>query len=176
MNSVSTASPADARVLVRRDDGLQVITFDPRYRGDFERLNVAWLERYFTVEPIDRRVLGSPETEILAPGGEVLFLLLQEQVVGTVALKVEDQHTLELTKMAIDESYQGRGYGQLLLAAALDLARERGARRVILYSQRALGAAINVYRKAGFVERSKCGPQRYARCDIELEKELDEQS
>lgn len=174
MNSSSIASPADPRVLVHRD-GVGIITFAARYRSEFERLNVAWLEKYFTVEPIDRRVLGSPETEILAPGGEVLFLLLDERVVGTVALKVEDAHTFELTKMAVDEPYQGRGYGQLLLAAALDLARERGARRVILYSQRRLAAAISVYRKAGFVERSKCGPQRYARCDIEMEKDLDGQ-
>ena len=50
-----------------------ILTFDPAYRDEFRRLNVAWLTRYFQVEPIDERVLGDPEGEILAPGGEILF-------------------------------------------------------------------------------------------------------
>ena len=71
-------------------DGLRIISFDPTLRDEFRRLNVAWLERYFTVEPIDERVLGNPEAEILADGGEILFALLEGQVVGTVALRVVD--------------------------------------------------------------------------------------
>ena len=46
------------------DDGLEIITFDARYRDDFKRLNVAWLQRYFRVEPIDEQVLSNPEREI----------------------------------------------------------------------------------------------------------------
>ena len=34
-------------------DGLTIISFDPTLRDEFRRLNVAWLERYFIVEPID---------------------------------------------------------------------------------------------------------------------------
>ena len=64
--------------MVRRyANGLTVISFDPALRDEFRRLNVAWLERYFNVEPIDEQVLGDPEGEILAPGGEILFALLE---------------------------------------------------------------------------------------------------
>lgn len=163
---------APSRELRRFADGLRIVTFDPAYRGEFKRLNVAWLERYFKVEPIDELVLGNPETQILAPGGEILFALLPDQVVGTVGLKVEDGESDELTKMAVDERWRGRGYGECLLQAAIDLARQRGKRRVVLYTQISLKPAISLYRKHGFVKLDEplCG--RYARCDIKMEKIL----
>lgn len=52
---------------------LEILRFEPAYRDHFRRLNLAWLERYFQIEPIDERVLGNPEVEILATGGEILF-------------------------------------------------------------------------------------------------------
>jgi GNAT superfamily N-acetyltransferase len=166
------AHAAAPRVLRQFDDGMTITTFDPALRGEFKRLNVAWLERYFKVEPLDERVLGEPESQILAPGGEILFALLAGDVVGTVGLKVEDEHSFELTKMAVDERWQGRGFGQRLLEAALDLARERDRKSVVLYTQTALKPAVALYRKNGFV--ASTGPlcQRYARCDIRMERTL----
>lgn len=160
------------RVLRRFEDGMTITTFDPLHRTEFRRLNVAWLERYFKVEPLDERVLGDPESEVLAPGGEILFAMLAGEIVGTVGLKVEDEHSFELTKMAVDERCQGRGYGQRLLESALDLARERGMKRVILYTQTALKPAVALYRKNGFTASSEPLCQRYARCDIKMERML----
>ena len=91
-----------SRILASYDDGLVIVTFDPAHRDEFRRLNIAWLTRYFRVEPIDERVLGNPETEILAPGGEILFALIDGAVVGTVALKAETDGAFELTKMAVE--------------------------------------------------------------------------
>ena len=50
-----------------------MVDFEPRWRDDFARLNLEWLERWFTVEPGDREVLGDPEAHILAGGGRILF-------------------------------------------------------------------------------------------------------
>jgi GNAT superfamily N-acetyltransferase len=169
---VKHSSDSLSRVLARFDDGVQIVTFDSAYRDDFRRLNVAWLTRYFQVEPIDERVLGSPEAEILEPGGEVLFAMLDGAVVGTVALKAEGAGDFELTKMAVDEPMHGRGYGKRLLDAACMLARARGARRVILYSQRALQPAVSMYLKYGFTELPLTDA-RYSRCDIKMERVLD---
>ena len=172
MNSVvERQAAAPTRILDACDDGLVIATYDPAHRADFRRLNVAWLTRYFRVEPIDERVLGDPEGEILAPGGEVLFATLEGVVVGTVALKRDSDGAFELTKMAVDERYQGNGYGKRLLEAACALARERGARRVILYSQRSLRAAISMYFKYGFNE-TPLTDARYSRCDIKMERVL----
>ncbi|HKE96750.1 MAG TPA: GNAT family N-acetyltransferase, partial [Povalibacter sp.] len=164
-----------AEVVRRYDPGLSIVTFDSAFRDEFRRLNVAWLERYFRVEPIDERVLGNPEDEILAPGGEVLFALLGGEVVGTVGLKVEDEDSFELTKMAVDERWLGRGFGQCLLESALELSRTRGKRRVVLYTQTSLAPAVTLYRKNGFVEMRGPLGDRYARCNLKMEKILQEQ-
>jgi len=153
------------------DDGVRIVTFDPVLRSEFRRLNVAWLTRYFRVEPIDEQVLGNPETEIIAPGGEVLFACLDDRVVGTVALKLQEPGAFELTKMAVDEPWQGRGFGRRLLESAIQVAKQRGASKLILYSQRSLGAAIHLYRSFGFEEMPLCD-QRYARCDIKMQRAL----
>jgi len=168
----NAATRSLSRVLHSGADGVTVITFAAQLRDEFRRLNVAWLERYFTVEPIDERVLDDPENEILAAGGEILFAQREGEVVGTVALRVADADSVELTKMAVDERWQGRGYGQVLLETAIQLARDLGKRRVILYSQRSLKAAIALYYKNGFADMPGPLDGKYARCNVQMEKWL----
>ena len=168
---VAAKEKAVVNVLRVYDDGLEIITFDARYRDDFKRLNVAWLQRYFRVEPIDEQVLSDPEREILAGGGEILFARLQGAIVGTVALKPESDASFELTKMAVDESWQGRGFGKRLLDIACERAKALGAPRVILYSQRSLKAAVTMYAKYGFTELPLIDA-RYSRCNVKMQKAL----
>lgn len=57
----------------------RIVDYAPRWREDFARLNLEWLQRWFAVEPIDREVLSDPEHHILAGGGRVLFAV-DEQI------------------------------------------------------------------------------------------------
>jgi putative acetyltransferase len=148
-----------------------VTTFDPRFRSDFARLNYAWIEKLFAVEPIDRRVLENPEDELIAHGGEVFFAMQGGDVVGTVALKYLGEQTFELTKMAVDENQRGLGFGKALMRAALEFARKRGAKRVVLSSHTSLVPAISMYREAGFIER-KDASSCYSRCNIYMQKDF----
>jgi len=151
---------------------IDIVGFEPTLAADFARLNYAWINKYFGVEQIDRDVLEDPQSAILAAGGEILFARVAGRIVGTVALRVEDERTFELTKMAVDEAWQGRGIGRQLLDAAIERARQRGANRVILFSARILEPAIAMYRKAGFVEVPVGGGSCYARCNIKMERQL----
>lgn len=150
-----------------------VVTFDPKYRSDFARLNYAWITQLFAVESVDQLVLDNPEKEILEPGGQVFFVLDDARVVGTVALKHIDAESFELTKMAVDEHRRGKGYGKILLRSALEHAKTLGAKRVVLSSHTSLIPAIAMYRDAGFIER-KDANSCYSRCNIYMEKRLDE--
>jgi ribosomal protein S18 acetylase RimI-like enzyme len=131
---------------------VEIIDYKPEYKGYFEQLNKAWLEKYFTVEPVDKYVLENPEEAILAHGGCILFARYQDQIIGAVALKSVEPGVYEMTKMAVDETFQGIGAGKALCAAAIEKAREIKATRLILYSTRILETAISIYNKIGFVE------------------------
>ena len=63
--------------------------FRREWREHFYRINVEWLERYFAVEDVDRRMLSQPEKSVLEPGGAILFALIDGEVIGTCALLKE---------------------------------------------------------------------------------------
>ena len=112
----------------------------------------------------------NPEQKILEAGGEIFLAVLESQAVGVVALKRVDEAIFEFTKMAVDETRQGKGIGEKLAIVAIAKAREKNATKIILYSNTKLVAAINLYRKLGFVEVDLDGP--YKRSDIKMELTL----
>lgn len=150
---------------------IEIIDYKPEYRSYFEQLNKAWLEKYFTVEPVDKYVLENPEEAILAQGGYILFARFQDQIIGAVALKLMEPGVYEMTKMAVDETFQGIGAGKRLCAAAIEKAKEIKAERLILYSTRRLETAISIYHKIGFVE-IPLEPGVYERANIKMEYPL----
>ncbi|GAB3379524.1 GNAT family N-acetyltransferase [Lysobacter fragariae] len=151
---------------------IRIVDFEPRWRDDFARLNVEWLERWFVVEPVDREVLGDPEAHILADGGCVLFAILRgedggERVVGTVALRHEGAGVFELTKMAVEEGHRGAGIGRHLMEGALDAFRSLQGRELFLESSRKLGPALALYESVGFRHYPAPRPgSHYARADV----------
>ena len=147
---------------------IRIVDYAARWREDFARLNIEWLERWFTVEPIDREVLGDPETHILAGGGHVLLAIdAKDRAVGTVALKRESEGVYELTKMAVAPEARGTGVGRLLMQGALDVFRARGGRELFLESSSKLGPALALYESVGF--RHYPAPRQgshYVRADV----------
>ena len=147
---------------------VRIVDFDPRWRADFARLNIDWLERWFVVEPIDRVVLSDPETHILAGGGRVLFAIDDDgTAIGTVALKCEGEGLYDLTKMAVDPAHQGRGVGRALMTGALGAFRELQGEALFLESSRKLGPALALYESVGFRHRPAPRPgSHYVRADV----------
>lgn len=150
---------------------MEIVPFDPLYATHFERLNKAWLEKYFYIEPIDEYVLANPQEAILDHGGKILFAKHQEQIIGTIAMKWQSEGVIELTKMGVDEAFQGLGAGKLLFETALTTAIQMGAHRIILYSNTILAPALSIYRKYGFVE-VPLEKGLYERSDIKMELPL----
>jgi len=147
---------------------IRIVDYDPRWRADFARLNIEWLERWFVVEPVDREVLSDPETHILASGGKVLFAVDgDDHAVGTVALKHEGDGVYELTKMAVDPGQRGSGIGRQLMQRALEVFGEAGGRELFLESSRQLAPALKLYESVGFVHHPAPRPgSHYARADV----------
>lgn len=149
------------------DRRVEIIPFEPRYRSDFKRLNVAWLEKFFRVEPIDEEVLSDPEGRILGPGGCILFARVDGEIAGTCALMPEGSR-MELTKMAVDERFQGLGLGRKLLEAAIAEFKRGGGTELFLDSNSRLAPAIRLYETGGFKHRPRPGASHYARADVHM--------
>lgn len=149
-----------------------ILDYAPRYREDFERLNLEWISRHFQLEDADREALSDPEGTILKGGGAILFARRAGRIVGTCGLKRRDSHTHELVKMAVTDSEQGRGIGRMLLEAAMAKARSLGSDRLYLESNDKLDRALALYRKLGFRDVTPAEPSPYARTNVFMERVL----
>jgi N-acetylglutamate synthase-like GNAT family acetyltransferase len=151
---------------------VQIIDYESQYCDDFFELNKRWIEKDFLLEQTDIDALSNPEEYILAPGGAVLLAKLDNKIVGTCALKKTSDAVYELTKMSVDEDYRGKKIGETLGRATLVKAKQLGATKVELYSNRHTSAiAVKLYYKLGFVE-VPLNPGVYKRANIKMEIEV----
>ncbi|GGG45414.1 GNAT family N-acetyltransferase [Bizionia arctica] len=152
---------------------IEIIPFNEAYSKDFYKLNIEWLKTYFYVEPFDEEVLSNPEKHIIHKGGFIFFVLLNKQVIGTVAMMpMLEKGSFELTKMAVSPEFRGLKIGQKLMHHCLDYAKENQFKRLVLYSSRKLENAIYIYKKHGFFEVPVEADCHYKRCDIKMEYPL----
>ncbi|HET6579411.1 MAG TPA: GNAT family N-acetyltransferase [Gemmatimonadales bacterium] len=151
----------------------EVVTWRQEWRDAFERLNREWIETWFELEEADRETFRDPHGKIIAPGGQIFFVVERDEVLGTCAVLRHGPDTHEIAKMAVAPAARGRGYGDLLMQAAVEFSRAAGALRVVIVSNTRLAPAIRLYRKHGFVRAPLEPDERYARADIRLVRELE---
>ena len=150
---------------------IKIITYNSEYKNDFIRLNKAWLEEYFYVEPHDIETFNNIEKDIIEHEGEIFFCLVNKEIVGTVAMIKVDNKTYELAKMAVDKKFQGMKLSNLLMKACIDFAKDKKAEKIFLVSNRKLSPAINLYRKYNFIE-TPLDLTDYDRADIQMELKI----
>ncbi|HZJ68306.1 MAG TPA: GNAT family N-acetyltransferase [Kofleriaceae bacterium] len=151
---------------------MEIATWRPELRAEFERLNRAWLEAYGLLEEPDLAYLQRPEESILARGGEIFFALSGEDVLGTCAALRLSETVVELAKLGVAPSAQNRGVGRRLCEAVIGLARRSGASRVVLTSNHQLEAALRLYRSLGFRDAPFPDDNPYATADVYMALEL----
>jgi ribosomal protein S18 acetylase RimI-like enzyme len=147
----------------------QIIPFSPSLQPFFESINKRWVTEYFTLEPFDLAQLEHPEETIIAKGGEIIFAQSGSDIAGTVALiPSTEEGVWEMIKMGVSPEFQGKGAGELLGKQILEVARQKGATKVRLYTHTKLEAAIKLYHRLGFVScELECGA--YGRCNQKME-------
>ena len=104
---------------------IRIVTYEPRYKDDFIRLNKQWIETFFRLEQTDLDTFAHIDDSIIDQGGQI-FLAVDDEghIVGCCALKPHpetDSH--ELAKMAVAPEAQGKGIGRKLGEALLDYAQ-----------------------------------------------------
>lgn len=150
----------------------EIVPYRREFAEAFDRLNREWLERFFTVEPLDEAYLRDPEGKVIAAGGEIFFAIRDGEVIGTCAAVPQGEAVFELAKLCVTPAAQGGGLGHALCRRVIGYARDRGARRVVLVSATRLGPALRLYERLGFVRRPFPGARPYVDADVYMELEL----
>ena len=150
-------------------ENVKVVLFDDKYAEDFKRLNLGWIEKYFEVEENDKKHLNYPSENIIEKGGEIYSVVEDGRVMGVCALVNNDEGVYEIAKMAVEKDARGKGYGNLLMEAAINGAKEKRALKIVIVSNTILEPAIKLYKKFGF-ETTRLGKNpNYERGNIEME-------
>lgn len=149
---------------------ITIIDYQPKFKETFKALSLEWISKHFELIDHDLDILADPEAKILNPGGEIIFAVLNDEIVGTAALCKKSEERYELAKLGVTESAKGQGIGKLLIEEIISRARKRKAQYLFLESNRVLGPAINLYKKLGFIE---INPEtKTPQCDIEMSLRL----
>ena len=129
---------------------ITIVDYRPEHQPYFEKFNRQWIEELFEMEPVDEWVLTNPDKAILEPGGAILMALYDGVPAGTVGLRKFDDQTYEFTKMAVDPAFRRKGIAEAISYASFRKAKELGATRIILYSNKKNAGAVKLYEKIGF--------------------------
>jgi GNAT superfamily N-acetyltransferase len=78
----------------------------------------------------------------------------------------------QLRFFIVDPAYHGRGAGKALLSSALEWCRERGFRKIFLWTVDHLPQSRSLYEKAGFQITERCPDDRYTVQRDNLKMEL----
>ncbi len=144
---------------------------NPQHAAALVRLNEAWIAEYFELEEDDLALVRDP-LRLVRDGAALLTLTDRGEVIGGGVLVPEEPGVVLLARMAVAAPERGKGWGRILLAAALQRAQALGAGRVRLFSNTRLAAAIHLYRAHGFEVVARGPHPRYRRCDIVMECRL----
>jgi putative acetyltransferase len=151
---------------------MEIVDYRPGLAGAFKALNEAWITQLFALEPKDVEVLDDPAGKVIAPGGQIVFVLDGDEAVGCCALMAMPDGGFEVAKMAVADSHKGRGLGRVLMNACIQRAKAAGAPRLYLETNSALAPALGLYRSFGFQSVDPPAPSPYARADVTMELRL----
>lgn len=147
---------------------IKIVGYSDELAQYFTALNIAWLQKYFVVEPIDHEMLSDPKKFIIEKDGFIYFADVDGKIAGTFALIRIEEGIYELSKMAVEEIYIGKKIGNKMLEFCLNEAKRLEAEKIILYSNTKLEPAIHLYRKFGFKE-VPLDNSEYERANIKME-------
>ena len=129
---------------------IAIIEYREEHQPYFEKFNRAWIEEMFVMEPLDEWVVTHPNDAIIKPGGAILMAEYDGVPAGTVALRKLSNEIFEFTKMAVDSNYRRLGIAEALSYASFEKAKELGATKVILYSNKKNEGAVKLDEQIGF--------------------------
>ena len=151
---------------------ITIDVFKDEYKSDFETLNLQWITKYFKIEEEDTRILKNPKSYVIDGGGQIFFAVRGGKAIGTAAMVLTKERIFELSKMAVDSSYQGLGIGRMLINECIDFAKCKSADEIFLITNDILLPALELYNSAGFELDEDYDDNRYERGNTKMKLSL----
>ncbi len=150
---------------------MEIIQYQEKYKKDFIQFNTDWIQDNFgTLEAEDLDTFHHIE-ESLKNGAMIYFAVDNENVLATCMVKpLGEDGTWELCKLGSNKHLPHKGAGSAVFQVAMDWAKQHGAKRLFIISNKKLKAAVHIYEKFGFHE-IKLEDYEYARGDVAFIKE-----
>ncbi|MCO4095373.1 GNAT family N-acetyltransferase [Macrococcoides canis] len=79
-----------------------------------------------------------------------IYILEENDLIGVIVLKAENESTLEIMNIAVSEAYQGKGYGKVMLKEAEKIAKYSGYNNLIIATANSSLNQLALYQKCGF--------------------------
>jgi len=150
---------------------INIIPYSDKYKSDFRKLNLEWLDHYNLTESHDLMVLDDPVGTIIDRGGAIYLAEAGGQIVGSAALMKEHDGVYELAKMAVTQSFRGKGISKLLIEKCIDKAKQLNASKLTLFSNHQLKTALHLYEQYGF-KHVEVKDSPFETADVRMELEL----
>jgi predicted GNAT family N-acyltransferase len=72
-----------------------------------------------------------------------------DKIIGCGRVIINYDGTAKIGRIAVDKNYRRKGYGYLLCTHLVQIAKDKGAKKIVLHGQL---PAVPLYRKVGFIE------------------------
>lgn len=153
-------------------DNIEIVPFEDSHRESFEALLRSWLEKYFSVEPKDKELFESPRKLVIDNGGQIFMALHSGKAVGVVSLIKHSDTIVELSKIGVDDTLQGRGIGGKLVDRAVEHAKQNDYKEMVIETDTSLPVSINLFQKRGFRDDPRKDHSYQHRGNIWLKKKI----
>jgi ribosomal protein S18 acetylase RimI-like enzyme len=123
-----------------------------RDMGPINPIVIKEIERKEEV-PYDLLVLADPSVDAInsyIPDSAVYKADFSGLTVGCYVLYPLEKETVEIKNIAVDEKYQGKGIGTILLRDAMEKAKLSGFRKMIIGTGNSSVGQLYLYQKVGF--------------------------
>lgn len=147
-----------------------IVEYSDTHQSAFKNLNLEWLVAYNLLEERDMIALDNPRQAILNEGGAIYLAMVEGEVIGSAAV-IKEHGLYELAKMAVHKEHRGKGVSRVLLDRCIQFAKDAGARKLILYSNSQLTAALALYQSYGFTN-VELQNSPFATADVKMELQL----
>jgi GNAT superfamily N-acetyltransferase len=131
---------------------LEVERVDPDSPEASGLLEAYFLELRERLAPSPVKIVRRWPEDFRGPGAAVVLARADGRAVGCAGLRPLGEGVVELKHFFLAREARGRGLGRGMLAGVEEVARERGARRIVLDTAAPLIEAAALYRSAGYAD------------------------